>query len=96
MHYTAMAAMRFTATPGAMAMRGGVTAVEFVVPLIVVISILTFILIVSVALGRTEDQIRAEAELTDLLARHRREQARETSPAGRGRHAAARPGTNLL
>jgi hypothetical protein len=52
-------------------MRGGVTAAEFVLPLIVVISILTFILIISVTLGRTEEQIRAEAALDDLLARHR-------------------------
>ena len=73
MHYTAMAAMRFTAAPGAAGMLGGVTAADFVLPLIVVISVLTFILILSVALGRTEEQIRAEAALDDLLARHRGE-----------------------
>jgi hypothetical protein len=78
MHYMAMAAMRFTAMPatrGAAGMRGGVTAAEFVLPLILVISILTFILIVSVALGPTEEQIRAEAALNGLLAGHRRGQA---------------------
>ena len=74
MHYMAMAAMRFIAMPGAAGMLGGVTAAEFVLPLILVISILTFILIISVALGRTEEQIRAEAALNDLLARHRQGQ----------------------
>ncbi len=95
MHYVAMAAMRFTAMPGAAGMRGGVTAEEFVVPLILVISVLTFILIISVALGRTEEQIRADAALNSLLARYHREQARETSTAGRGRHAVAPRGAYL-
>ena len=96
MHYMAMAAMRFTAAPGAAGMLGGVTAAQFVLPLILVISILTFILIISVALGRTEEQIRAEAALDDLLARHRRAQAWQASAAGRSRHPAAPPGTHLL
>ena len=80
MHYTAMAAMRFTAAPGAAGMLGGVTAADFVLPLIVVISVLTFIPILSVALGRTEEQIRAEAALDDLLARHRGEMGDPRSP----------------
>ena len=96
MHYMAMAAMRFIAAPGAMGMLGGVTAAEFLVPLIVVISILTFVLVISVALGRTEEQIRAEAELNDLLDRHRRGQAWETPAASRGRHSAARSGPHPL
>jgi NO-binding membrane sensor protein with MHYT domain len=96
MHYTAMEAMRFTAMPGAAGMRGGVTAAEFVLPLILVISILTFILIVSVALGRTEEQIRAEAALDDLLARNRQEQAWAASAADRGRYPVARPGSHRL
>jgi len=96
MHYTAMAAMRFTAAPGAAGMSGGVTAAEFVLPLILVISILTFILIISVALGPTEEQIRAEAALDGMLARHRREQAREVPAADRGHHPVAPRGTHLL
>jgi NO-binding membrane sensor protein with MHYT domain len=96
MHYTAMAAMRFIATPGTAGMLGGVTAAEFVLPLILVISILTFILIISVALGRTEEQIRAEAALNGLLARHREGQAWEASAADRGRHPLAPPGRRLL
>lgn len=95
MHYMAMAAMRFTATPGAPGMLGGVTAAEFVLPLILVISILTFILIVSVALGPTEEQIRAEAALHGMLARHREGQATETSAADRGRRPVAPPGAHL-
>jgi hypothetical protein len=59
-----------------------------------VISILTFVLIIS-ALGRTEEQIRAEAALNSLLARHRQGQAGETSPAGRGRHSVARRGRHV-
>ena len=93
MHYMAMAAMRFIAAPGAAGMLGGVTAAEFVLPLILVISILTFILIISVALGQTEEQIRAEAALNDLLARHHPRQAWETTTADRGRHPVAPPGT---
>jgi hypothetical protein len=49
----------------------------------------------SVALGPTEEQIRAEAALNDLLARHRQGQPWETSAADRGRHPAARSGTHL-
>jgi NO-binding membrane sensor protein with MHYT domain len=85
MHYMAMASMRFIATPGAAGMPGGVSAAEFVLPLILVISILTFILISSVALGRSEEQIRAEAALNGLLARHGRGQAWETA-AGTTHH----------
>ena len=77
MHYMAMEAMRFIAAPGAAGMLGGVTAAEFVVPLILVISILTVILLISVTLGRTEEQIRAEDALNGLLARHRQGQAWE-------------------
>jgi NO-binding membrane sensor protein with MHYT domain len=95
MHYMAMAAMRFIATPGAAGMSGGVTAAEFELPLILVISILTFILIISVALGRTEEQIRAEATLNALLARHRPGPAGQTTAAHRGRHSAAPRGTHL-
>lgn len=75
MHYTAMAAMRFIAMPDAAGMSGGATAAEFVLPLVLVISILTFVLITSVALGPTAEQIRAEAVLTEQLAHARHERA---------------------
>jgi NO-binding membrane sensor protein with MHYT domain len=68
MHYTAMAAMRFIATPGAAGMGGGVSTGEFVLPLVLVISILTFILITSVALAPTEEDLRAEALISERMA----------------------------
>jgi NO-binding membrane sensor protein with MHYT domain len=71
MHYTAMTAMRFVAAPQ-MSMPGGATAGEFVLPLILTVSVLTLVLIATVALSPTEEEIRAEAVLSERLARHQR------------------------
>lgn len=68
MHYTAMTAMRFVAAPQA-SMSGGATTGEFVLPLILTVSVLTLVLIASVALSASEEEIRAEAVLTEGLAR---------------------------
>ncbi len=72
MHYTAMTAMRFIATPDEASMPGGVSVGEFVLPLVLAISVLTFILTASVALSRTEEEIRADAVLSERLARRLR------------------------
>ncbi len=96
MHYTAMAAMRFIATPGAADMPGGATAGEFVLPLVLVISILTFILTTSVTLAPTEEEIRAEAVLSERLARPRRGRARETVAAERGHRSGVPRGAHRL
>lgn len=71
MHYTAMTAMRFVAAPAA-SMGGGATTGEFVLPLVLTVSVLTIILIASVALSPTAEEIRAEAILSERLARRQR------------------------
>jgi NO-binding membrane sensor protein with MHYT domain len=62
MHYAGMAAMRMTAQPAAMAVTGA-TAEGFVLPVVVVITILTFLIAFVVALAPTEDEIREDAAL---------------------------------
>jgi acetamidase/formamidase/NO-binding membrane sensor protein with MHYT domain len=69
MHYTAMTAMSFTATPQDTNMLGGATKAEFVLPLVLTISVLTLILTTSIALFPNEEDIRAEAALSQRLAR---------------------------
>jgi NO-binding membrane sensor protein with MHYT domain len=62
MHYTGMAAMRVQANPGAsMAGMSGSTAVSFLVPLLIGISLLTFALTLTISLSPTEDEIAADA-----------------------------------
>jgi NO-binding membrane sensor protein with MHYT domain len=63
MHYTGMAAMRVY-QPGAQAMAlGGASAGAFLLPLIVGVSITTFILTATIALSPTAAEISEEAEL---------------------------------
>ena len=71
MHYTVLTSMRFIPTPGADGMLSGATVGEFVLPLVLVISLLTLILTASVALSPTEEEIRSEAVLSERLARQR-------------------------
>ncbi len=67
MHYTGMAAMRvWPAVGGGMAM-GGVTGANLLIPLILGITVSSFLLIGHVALAPTEDEIRAEAALVARL-----------------------------
>jgi NO-binding membrane sensor protein with MHYT domain len=67
MHYTGMAAMRMytAAAPSGMVMggSGGATAENFLLPLILGISILAFVLTATLALSPTGDEIREDAEL---------------------------------
>jgi NO-binding membrane sensor protein with MHYT domain len=67
MHYTGMAAMRMYRAPGPAGMvmggPGGATAESFLLPLILGISVLSFILIATIALSPNDDEIRAETEL---------------------------------
>ncbi len=63
MHYTGMAAMRAQApAPGAMAM-GGANAEAFLLPLIIGISIITFVMTATIALAPTDAEISEDAEL---------------------------------
>jgi len=63
MHYTGMAAMRVSPADGAPMAMGGASAEAFLLPLIIGISITTFLLTATVALSPTEDELSADAEL---------------------------------
>jgi NO-binding membrane sensor protein with MHYT domain len=74
MHYTGMAAMRVypsTSTTGMLMTGGGATAENFLLPLVIGISVLAFILTATIALSPNEQEMRAEQELL-----HRIQQAR--------------------
>ena len=68
MHYTGMAALRVT---GAMSSSDGIvsgaTAGTFLIPLLVVISLATFLLTLSISMTPSEDEIRADAEIRRRL-----------------------------
>jgi len=75
MHYTGMAAMRMyrASGPAGMVMggAGGATAESFLLPLILGISIVAFVLIATIALSPTEQEIRHEADLMDRIGKLR-------------------------
>jgi NO-binding membrane sensor protein with MHYT domain len=81
MHYTGMAAMRVQAAPGGgmASMGGGASASAFLLPLILGITILTFLVTAIVTLAPTEAEIRAEADLMERIAK-RAESAERPSP----------------
>jgi NO-binding membrane sensor protein with MHYT domain len=85
MHYTGMAAMRMYASPGPAGMvmggTGGATAESFLLPLILGISIVTFVLTATVTLSPTEDEIRSETDLMERINQLRSE-ARLAVPLG--------------
>jgi NO-binding membrane sensor protein with MHYT domain len=61
MHYTGMAAMRIT--PGPMAGMSGSTGISFLMPLLIGMSLVTFVLTLTISLSPTEDEINADARL---------------------------------
>ena len=64
MHYTGMAAMRVSpGSPGSMPAMGGSSAPSFLVPLLLGISLVTFVLTIIISLSPTEDEIKADALL---------------------------------
>jgi len=71
MHYMGMAAMRMYASPGPAGMvmggTGGATAESFLLPLILGISIVTFVLTATISLSPTDDEIRSESELMERI-----------------------------
>jgi NO-binding membrane sensor protein with MHYT domain len=85
MHYTGMAAMRMYASPGPAGMvmggGGGATAESFLLPLILGISIVTFVLTATVSLSPTDEEIRSETDLMERISRLRSE-AGLAGPAG--------------
>jgi NO-binding membrane sensor protein with MHYT domain len=66
MHYTGMAAMRvFPAPPDSRMSMGGATALGFLLPLILGITIVTFILIATIGMSPTAEEIREEAAMLE-------------------------------
>ena len=77
MHYTGMAAMRMYAARGPAGMvmggSGGATAESFLLPLILGISIVTFVLTAAVALSPSDQEIAAESDLMERIGKLRSE-----------------------
>jgi NO-binding membrane sensor protein with MHYT domain len=71
MHYTGMAALKITGTAMSMqSMAGsvsGATAASFLIPLLAVISLATFLLTLAISVAPNEDEIRTDAEIRQRL-----------------------------
>ena len=72
MHYLGMAALHIYPAPSMGT--GGASALDFVLPLIIGVSLLTFVLTVTIALAPTDTELNAEQE---LMARIKQVQGRE-------------------
>lgn len=95
MHYTGMAAMRVSA--GHASAMSGSTGTSFLLPLILGISLVTFVLTLTISLSPTEDEIRADAELQrrlDFLGDNGQQPGQAPNPSPRTGTAAPRSGTN--
>jgi NO-binding membrane sensor protein with MHYT domain len=66
MHYTGMAAM--TLSMGSMSAMTGSSGTSFLVPLLVGITIITFVVTLVISLSPTEEEIREDARLRDKIA----------------------------
>lgn len=71
MHYTGMASMRVYPASGASMGMGGASASSFLLPLIIGVSVLTFVLTATIALSPTDQEISADAELMRRIERVR-------------------------
>jgi NO-binding membrane sensor protein with MHYT domain len=91
MHYTGMAAMRVYSSSSMAGMISGATAGGFLLPLILGISIFTFILTLTIALAPSEDEIRADAALMERIAQHGQETAPPPAANGHSPRASRRP-----
>jgi NO-binding membrane sensor protein with MHYT domain len=63
MHYTGMAAMHAYAPHGPAMAMGGANAEAFLLPLIIGVSVISFVMTATIALSPTEEEISQEAEL---------------------------------
>jgi len=96
MHYTGMAAMHLfrPGTGAGMVMTGGgATAEGFLLPLLIGISILSFIMTATLALSPSDEEIRADAALLQRI-ESLRDDSHDGQPGGAtrsGQHAARRP-----
>ena len=59
MHYTGMAAMGIS--PGAMSAMSGLTAFSFITPLVIGLTVVTFVITLAVSMAPTNDEIAADA-----------------------------------
>jgi NO-binding membrane sensor protein with MHYT domain len=75
MHYTGMAAMRIYRPHGAPMAMGGANAEAFLLPLIIGVSVITFVLTATIALSPSAEEMSAEADLIRRI-----ESARKQSP----------------
>jgi Bacterial signalling protein N terminal repeat len=96
MHYTGMAAMHVSAAPAGTRMAmSGATAANFLLPLILGISILTFIVTATIALSPTDTEIRAEQELMRRISTARAAKAGDPAAPYLPAPAAPRPVTAI-
>jgi NO-binding membrane sensor protein with MHYT domain len=79
MHYTGMAALRMGGSKSTAA-PGGASAEAFLLPLIIGISVLTFVLAAVILLSPTEEEIREDAILMERIARLSQESAGPPRP----------------
>jgi NO-binding membrane sensor protein with MHYT domain len=80
MHYTGMAAMRVWPPAGHEMAMGGANATAFLLPLIIGVSVTTFVLTATIALSPTADEISAEAELMRKIDSARMQPAEVRAP----------------
>jgi NO-binding membrane sensor protein with MHYT domain len=70
MHYTGMAALRVRVDPGT-PVPAGATPADFLLPLIIAISVITMLLLTIVAMSPNEDEMRLDAELVERIHQRR-------------------------
>jgi NO-binding membrane sensor protein with MHYT domain len=94
MHYTGMAAMHVT--PGPMPTMSGSTASSFLVPLLLGVSLVTFVLTLTISLSPTEDEINEDAVLRTRIDTQfpAAQSAAPQSPASQSPATAQRSGTS--
>ncbi len=85
MHYTGMAAMHVFPPDGAPMAMGGADAAAFLLPLIVGVSVTTFVLTAAIALSPTAAEISEEAELMRKIGDLRVQPSGFRAPAGAAR-----------
>jgi NO-binding membrane sensor protein with MHYT domain len=88
MHYTGMAAMQVSR--GTMSSMAGSTAASFLVPLLLGISLVTFVLTLTISLSPTEEEINADAVLQRRIETEFSSGMRVGAPGAAQRPAAAR------
>jgi NO-binding membrane sensor protein with MHYT domain len=86
MHYTGMAALRVTGMmpSGGVSSAGvsGATAASFLIPLLLVISLATFLLTLAISMQPSEEEIRADAEMRRRLEYLERRAPHSEEPGG--------------